>query len=67
MRVVLHGLSYHVGDLVEFAVVDLVQRVEDAALDGFEPIVDVRNCTIPNGVRGVFEEVVVVEIVDIGH
>ena len=67
MRVVLHGLSYYVGDLVEFAVVDFVQCVEDAALDGFEPVVDVRNRTVPDGVGGVFEEVVVVEIVDIGH
>ena len=67
MRVVLHGLADYIGDLVEFAVVDLVQRVEDAALDGFEPVVDVRNCTVPDGVGGVFEKVVVVETIDIGH
>ena len=67
MRVVLHGLSYDIGDLVELAVVDLVQRVEDAALDGFEPVVDVRNRPVPDGVGSVFEEVVVVEIVDVGH
>ncbi len=40
MGVVLHGLTDHVGHLVVAAVVHLLEGVQDAALYGFEAVLD---------------------------
>ena len=53
VRVVLHGLADDIGDLVEFAVVDFVERMQDAALHGFESVVDVRDSALLDVVGGV--------------
>jgi hypothetical protein len=45
-----------VGDLVEAAVVHFLQRVEDAALDGLEAVVDVRDGALEDDVAGVVEK-----------
>ena len=55
-----HGLADDVGHLVVLAVVDLEEGVEDAALNGFQAVVDFRNRPVLDDVGGVFEEVAVV-------
>ena len=56
----LHRLADDVGHLVVLAVVDLEERVEDAALDGLQAVVDFGNRPVLDDVGGVFEEVAVV-------
>ena len=54
--VVAHGGADDVGDFVEASVVHFVEGVEDAALDGFEAVVDVGNGAVEDDVAGVVEE-----------
>ena len=49
----------HVRDLVERAVVHLVERPQDTALDGFQAVVDVRDGAVLDDVGGVLDEVAV--------
>ena len=51
-----HAGAHDVGDLVETAIVHLPKRVEDAALDGLEAVVDVGDGAVEDDVAGVFEE-----------
>ena len=67
VRVVPHGLAHHVGYLVELAVVHFEEGVQDAALDRFQTIIDVGDGPVLDHVRGVLDEVVLVELVDISH
>ena len=60
MRVELHRGADDVGDLVEAAVVHVPERVEDAALDGLQAVVDVRDRAVEDDVAGVVEEPVAV-------
>ena len=55
-----HGLADDVGHLVVLAVVDLEEGMQDAALNGLQAVVDLRNRPVLDDVGGVFEEVVVV-------
>ena len=57
--VVLHGVADDVGHLDEFAVVVLVQRMEDPALHRLEAVVQVGDRTVADDVGGVLDEVVV--------
>ena len=60
MRVVLHRVPDDVGHLVEPPIVHFPQAVKDAALNGLQAIVLVRNGAFENDVAGVIEEIVVV-------
>jgi len=60
VRMVAHGGADDVGGLVEAAVVHFPKRVKDAALDGLEAIVDVRDGAVEDDVAGVVEEPVAV-------
>src|SRR4030042_2049869 len=53
----LHRLADDVGDLVELAVVHLVQRVEDAALHGLAPVPQAGDGPVHDDVTRVVEEV----------
>ena len=55
-----HGLADDVGHLVVLSVVDLEEGMQDAALDGLQAVVDLRNRPVLDYVGGVFEEVAVV-------
>ena len=60
VRVVLHGVTDDVGDLVEPPVVHFVEAVQDAALHRLEAVILVRHGPFEDDVRGVIQEVVVV-------
>ena len=62
VRVQLHRGADDVGDLVKAAVVHVPERVEDAALDGFQAVVDVRDGTVEDDVAGVVEKPVAVAL-----
>ena len=56
MRVKLHGMSHDVRHLVVASIVEAAHRVQDASLHRFQSIVDVRNGTLQDHVRGIVEE-----------
>src|ERR1017187_1591857 len=56
---VLHRVADDVGDLDEAAIVLVMQRPEDAALDGLEAVRQVRNGAVADDVGGVVEEAAV--------
>ena len=58
MRVILHGVSNDVGDLVVAAVFKLTHRVQNPALHRLQAIAKVRNGTLHDHVAGVIEEVI---------
>ena len=60
VRVELHRGADDVGDLVEAAVVHVPERVEHAALDGLQAVVDVRHGAVEDDVARVVEEPVAV-------
>ena len=67
MRMVLHAVTDHVGDLVEFTVVHLEKGVHEPPLHRLEAVVYVRNGPVLDHVRGVFEEIRVEEGLYVGH
>jgi hypothetical protein len=60
VRVELHRGADDVGDLVEAAVVHVPEGVEDAALDGLQAVVDVRDGAVEDDVARVVEKPVAV-------
>ena len=60
VRVVLHGLTHEVGDLVVTAVVDDLHRMKDTPLDGFQSVLDMRHGAFEDHVRGVVQEPVLI-------
>ena len=60
VRMVLHGVAHDAGHLVVAAVVGLLHGVEDAALHRLEAVLDMRNGTVQDHVRGVIQEPVLV-------
>ena len=62
VRVVLHGVAHDVRHLRVLAVVLLPERVEDAALDGLEPVLHRRDRARADHVGGVLAEVEVEEL-----
>ena len=60
MRVVLHGLSHNIGDLVVAAVVAALHGVQDAALHGLQAILQMGYGTLQNHIRRVVQEPVLV-------
>jgi hypothetical protein len=50
MRVKLHGKANDVGYLVETPVIHAEHGVQNAALHGFQPVVNVRHCPFKNHV-----------------
>lgn len=64
MGVVFHGVADDVGDLVVAAVFEFVHGMEDAALNGFEAVIDVGDGAFEDDVGSVIEKPVAVEIVD---
>jgi hypothetical protein len=60
VRVIFHRLSDDVSDLVEAAVVHALHGVEDAALDGFQAVIQVGDGALEDDVAGVVEEPVTI-------
>ena len=60
VRVVLHGLSHNIGDLVVAAVVAALHGVQDAALHGLQAILQMGYGTLQNHIRRVVQEPVLV-------
>ncbi len=58
VRVVFHGVADDVGDFAVAAIVEFIHGVEDAALDGFEAVVEVGDGAFEDDVARVVEEVV---------
>jgi hypothetical protein len=54
--VILHGVADDVGHFVEAPVVLLLQRMEDAALDRLEPVVDVGDGALEDDVARVVQK-----------
>ena len=54
--VILHRVANDVGHLVEASVVLLLQRVEDAALHGLEPVVDVRDGALEDDIARIIQK-----------
>ena len=67
MGVKLHRMAHDVGHLVVAAVVHALHRVEDAALHGFQTVVDFRHGTLENHIRGVVEKPVLVHPAEVVH
>lgn len=55
MGMVLHGVADDVGHFVVASVVEGLHGVQDSALHGFEPVVDMRHSSLENNVACVFE------------
>lgn len=64
MGMIFHGVADDIGHLVVAAVFEFIHGVEDATLDGFEPVIDVRNSAFEDNVGGVVQKPIAVEIVD---
>ena len=60
MRVILHCLSYDVGNLVVTAVIYILHGVHDTPLHRLEAVRNVRNCTFQNYIRCVIQKPVLV-------
>ena len=56
VRVILHRVTDDVGDLVEASIVFLLQRMQDATLNGFQTIIDMRDCPLENDIAGIVEK-----------
>ncbi len=63
VRMELHGVAHDVGDLDEAAVVVLVQRIENAALDGLESVLDLGDGAVADDIGGVLQKIAVHEAV----
>ena len=59
VRMELHRVARHVGDLREAPVVRAVQRPEDAPLHGLEAVSEIRNRTVADDVGGVFQKTLI--------
>ena len=59
VRMELHRVADDVGDLDEAPVVVLVQRIQDAALDGLEAVLDLGDGAVADDVGGVLQEIAV--------
>ena len=65
VRVVFHGVADDVGDLVIAAVFELAHGVEDAALDGLEPVVGMGDGPFEDDVAGVVEEPLAEHLIEV--
>ena len=63
MGMELHGAAHYVGHLVVSAVVQLLHRVEYAALHGFEPVGAVRHRTFQDYIGGIVQKPIAVHAV----
>jgi hypothetical protein len=64
---VLHALPYDIGDFVEFTVVFLKERMENAPLYRLEAVFQIGNCPVPDYIGCVFKEVAIKEMFYICH
>ena len=67
MRVILHTLADDIGHLVEALVVHLMQRMQDPPLHRLQPIIKMRNRPLLDGIRGVLDVILVVELFYVGQ
>ena len=56
MRVILHGRTDDVGHLVIASVIELLHGMQDASLNRFQSILNVRHRTLQNHIRGVVQK-----------
>ena len=62
MRVVLHRVAHHIGDLDEASVVLFLECVQDTTLDRLETIGHIGNGSFADDVRGILQEVEVDQV-----
>ena len=67
VRMQLHRVADHVGDLVEAPVVHPEERMEDAPLDRLQPVPQLRNRAIENEVARVLDEVILHQALELAH
>jgi hypothetical protein len=67
MGMELHRVADHVGDLMEATVVHLEERVEDAALDGLETVVEIGDRAVEDEVARVLDEVILHQRLELAH
>ena len=60
MRVELHGVTYNVRYLVISAIVHALHGVQNAALYGFQTVLDMWHGTLQNNIGGVVQEPVLI-------
>ena len=63
----LHGVTHDVGHLVISAVVHAAHGVQDAALHGFQTVLDMRYGTLQDDIAGIVEEPVLVHSREMMH
>ena len=64
MGMIAHGVTDHIGRFIIAPVLQFVQGMQDAPLDGFEAIVHFRHSPVKDDVTGIFEKPVSVHILD---
>ena len=60
MRVVLHRLTYDIGDLVVFPVIHRLHRMKNTALNGLQAILYRRYSTLQYHIRRIVQEPILV-------
>ena len=60
MRVILHGMAHDVGHFIIASVVQTIHGVQDAALHRLQSIVEMRDGTLKDDVRGIVKKPVLV-------
>src|SRR5210317_661608 len=64
MGMQLHGLTDHVGYLLETAVIHIIQRLQNAALDRLQAVTHVRDGTLFNNIGGILHEILIKEFME---
>ena len=60
MGMVFHRLTYDVGHFVEAPILHLTHGVHEAALNGFQAIIQARNSALQNDITRVVQEVLAI-------
>ena len=55
VRMVVHGVANHARDLVEASVIDFVEAVKNAALNGLQAVIDIWDGPVAHDIRGVLD------------
>ena len=63
----LHGVAYDVGHFVVTPVVHSLHRMENAALDGLQTVLDVGHGSLKDDIGGIVEEPVLVHATEVVH
>ena len=67
VRMIFHRITDHIGHLMKTAVIHLDQRMQNPPLHRFQPVIQMRNGTVFNNIRSVFQKVFIVKLIDERH